>query len=317
MDKLIDGRRDPIATRTGRSSSAPGGCAASGCPRRTSAPASADADRRRVRAGHERDHTTSATSIAATGASTSACAPGREHRTRQTDPPIPSGTRDVPPDELRELAATTDAMRAVFAARGYGEVATPALEYEAVLVRGTRRRRIALPAVRRAWQRARAALGHDDPDRPRGGHALQRRRGSAAVSYIQHAYRAVRQHRGHPRDPAGRDRARRARPGGHGRGDLRCARRWTPPVTAYRVGLGDARLSSARSPGPGCARRRDLPLPEARDLVGLEAALQGAGHPELLGVAQRRDGPEVLDDVEEAGPLRDVYTMSRRTWPSA
>ena len=44
--------------------------------------------------------------------------------------PIPSGTRDVLPDELRELRAITDAMRAVFDARGYGEVATPALEYE-------------------------------------------------------------------------------------------------------------------------------------------------------------------------------------------
>ena len=44
--------------------------------------------------------------------------------------PIPSGTLDVLPDELRELRAITDAMREVFAARGYGEVATPALEYE-------------------------------------------------------------------------------------------------------------------------------------------------------------------------------------------
>ena len=42
--------------------------------------------------------------------------------------PIPSGTRDVLPDELRELRAITDAMRDVFEAREYGEVATPALE---------------------------------------------------------------------------------------------------------------------------------------------------------------------------------------------
>ena len=49
--------------------------------------------------------------------------------------PIPSGTRDVLPDELRELRAITDAMRDVFDARGYGEVATPALEYESVLDR--------------------------------------------------------------------------------------------------------------------------------------------------------------------------------------
>ena len=50
--------------------------------------------------------------------------------------PIPSGTRDVLPDELRELRSITDAMRDVFDARVYGEVATPALEYETVLTLG-------------------------------------------------------------------------------------------------------------------------------------------------------------------------------------
>ena len=72
--------------------------------------------------------------------------------------PIPSGTRDVLPDELRELRAITDAMRGVFDAFGYGEVATPALEYETrAHARRLRRRRPRLPAVRRARQRARAA----------------------------------------------------------------------------------------------------------------------------------------------------------------
>ena len=36
--------------------------------------------------------------------------------------PIPSGTRDVLPDEMRELRAITEAMRGVFERRGYGEV---------------------------------------------------------------------------------------------------------------------------------------------------------------------------------------------------
>src|SRR5947209_713504 len=43
---------------------------------------------------------------------------------------IPSGTRDVLPDEMRELRAMTDRVRTVFEAAGYGEVYTPALEYE-------------------------------------------------------------------------------------------------------------------------------------------------------------------------------------------
>ncbi len=42
---------------------------------------------------------------------------------------IPSGTRDFLPDEMRELRAMTDRIRAVFERAGYGEVYTPALEY--------------------------------------------------------------------------------------------------------------------------------------------------------------------------------------------
>src|SRR5918997_6286166 len=42
----------------------------------------------------------------------------------------PSGTRDVLPDEMRELRAITEAMRGVFEVAGYGEVYTAALEYE-------------------------------------------------------------------------------------------------------------------------------------------------------------------------------------------
>src|SRR5436305_587182 len=40
--------------------------------------------------------------------------------------PIPSGTRDVLPDEMRELRAISERLRAVFDEAGYGEVYTPA-----------------------------------------------------------------------------------------------------------------------------------------------------------------------------------------------
>ena len=50
--------------------------------------------------------------------------------------PIPSGTRDVLPDEMRELRAIVESVRRVFDAARYGEIATPALEYESVLGRG-------------------------------------------------------------------------------------------------------------------------------------------------------------------------------------
>jgi ATP phosphoribosyltransferase regulatory subunit len=50
--------------------------------------------------------------------------------------PIPPGTRDVLPDEMRELRRLHRALIDVFESRGYGEVATPAIEYDEVLSRG-------------------------------------------------------------------------------------------------------------------------------------------------------------------------------------
>src|ERR1700727_3367000 len=48
---------------------------------------------------------------------------------------IPSGTRDVLPQETGEVRAITDTLRRVFDRHGYGEIYTPALEYESVLAR--------------------------------------------------------------------------------------------------------------------------------------------------------------------------------------
>jgi ATP phosphoribosyltransferase regulatory subunit len=50
--------------------------------------------------------------------------------------PIPPGTRDVLPDEMRELRRLQRALVDVFEARGYGEVATPAIEYDEVMAVG-------------------------------------------------------------------------------------------------------------------------------------------------------------------------------------
>ncbi len=50
--------------------------------------------------------------------------------------PIPPGSRDVLPDEMRELRKLNRALIEVFEARGYGEVATPTIEYDEVLSRG-------------------------------------------------------------------------------------------------------------------------------------------------------------------------------------
>ena len=49
--------------------------------------------------------------------------------------PIPPGTRDVLPDEMRELRRVESSLRDTFDRFGYGEVATPAIEYDEVLTR--------------------------------------------------------------------------------------------------------------------------------------------------------------------------------------
>ena len=49
---------------------------------------------------------------------------------------LPPGSRDVLPQEARELRRIGDNLQQVFEAAGYGEVITPALEYADVLARG-------------------------------------------------------------------------------------------------------------------------------------------------------------------------------------
>src|SRR3954452_21737403 len=53
--------------------------------------------------------------------------------------PTPPGTRDILPEEMRELRALEEALRAAFEQHGYGEVATPTIEYADVLRRGDKR----------------------------------------------------------------------------------------------------------------------------------------------------------------------------------
>jgi ATP phosphoribosyltransferase regulatory subunit HisZ len=50
--------------------------------------------------------------------------------------PIPPGTRDILPDEMRELRELQATLIEVFERYGYGQVATPTLEYDEVLQRG-------------------------------------------------------------------------------------------------------------------------------------------------------------------------------------
>src|SRR6201997_1087413 len=114
---------------------------------------------------------------------------------------IPSGTRDFLPDEMRELRAMTDRVRTVFEKARYGEVYTPALEYEGTFSRADMN--ASRPAYRMFDEQGHALVLRSDMTVPIARLAATR---YAHVEppfrfcYFAHAYRGVRPQRGQPRE---------------------------------------------------------------------------------------------------------------------
>jgi ATP phosphoribosyltransferase regulatory subunit HisZ len=225
--------------------------------------------------------------------------------------PIPSGTRDVLPDELRELRAITDAMRGVFEERGYGEVATPALEYETVLTRGDSA--AADPAYRLFDEHGNVMVLRSDMTIPIA-RVVATRYATAPVplrfSYVAHAYRAVKQHRGHPREILQAGIELVGAPGPEGTAEaisVLCAALDAAGLVSYRVGLGDASLFPRTLARAGVRDPRPILRELASgDLVGLERELERVGAVELFDIARSRGGVEV---VPEGEPLRALYDL--------
>src|SRR5918997_2094302 len=105
--------------------------------------------------------------------------------------PIPPGTRDVLPDEMRELRALSARLLELFEGAGYGEVRTPALEYEDVLRRGDDR--AASAPFRLFDEHGRVLVLRSDMTIPIARLVAARYRDAEPplrFSYFQHAYRA-------------------------------------------------------------------------------------------------------------------------------
>jgi len=233
---------------------------------------------------------------------------------------IPSGTRDVLPDEMRELRAITDALRDVFERHGYGEVYTPAIEYESVL----RRADVGVePAYRVFDDHGEVLALRADMTVPIARLAATRYPAAEPplrLCYVAHAYRQVVPHRGQMREFLQAGIELIGAPGPPGTAEaltVLCHALDAVGLAEYRVGLGDASLYPRLLQGLGVAdEARDRLLHElaTRDLVGLEREVAELGLPAgdaelLVRVPQLRGGADVLD--APPGPVADALVGLR------
>jgi ATP phosphoribosyltransferase regulatory subunit len=236
--------------------------------------------------------------------------------------PIPSGTRDVLPDEMRELRAITDALRAVFERRGFGEVSTPAIEYESVLRAADDDLR---PAYRVFDDHGEVLALRTDMTVPIARLAATRYPTAdppLRFWYLGHAYREVHPHRGQMREflQAGIELLGAPAPDGTVEAlDVLCEALDAVGLRGYRIGLGDASLYPALLRGfdvPDEARARLLHELATRDFVGLEREVRRLDVPAeaadlLVRVPQLRGGPEVLERL--GGPAAEALAGLRAT----
>jgi ATP phosphoribosyltransferase regulatory subunit len=235
--------------------------------------------------------------------------------------PIPSGTRDVLPDEMRELRAITESLRAVFEDEGYGEVWTPTLEYEDVLRRaggGTE------PAYRVFDDHGEVLALRSDMTVPIARLVASRYAGAEPplrFCYTAHAYRAVGRHRGQMREflQSGVELVGAAAPAGTAEVlRVMCRALDATGLKGYKIALGDAALYPALLRGldlaPETADRLVREL-VTHDFVGLEREVRALGLSDadaslLVEVPQLRGGPDVLEATP--GPVADAVAGLRQ-----
>jgi ATP phosphoribosyltransferase regulatory subunit len=228
--------------------------------------------------------------------------------------PIPPGTRDILPDEMRELRRLHLALIEVFESRGYGEVSTPAIEYDEVLARGDGR--TADSAYRFFDERGDLLALRSDMTIP-----IARLVASRYVSaepplrlcYLANAYRAVRPQRGQMREFAQAGVELIGMPAPQGTAEVvevLEAALDAAGLDRAVIGLGDADLYRqllAEFGIEGATRDSILERLAMHDLVGLEAELsdvEGISDEQCatcVALSQLRGGSEVLEQARALG----------------
>src|SRR5919201_344922 len=236
--------------------------------------------------------------------------------------PLPPGTRDVLPDEMRELRALTDRMRGVFTDAGYGEVYTPALEYEEVLRQGDARAGGAAYLVFN--EHGEVLVLRSDMTIPIGRLVATRYREVEPpfrFCYFAHAYRAAERGVGEPREFLQGGLELIGVPAPEAEAELLAltlAALDEAGLRRHRVGVGDGSLYRRLMAALGVPEDDHLPLLERlslRDLVGLEQQVRELGLPDsarslLTRLPELRGGPEVLERAD--GPVADAVEGLRR-----
>jgi ATP phosphoribosyltransferase regulatory subunit len=228
--------------------------------------------------------------------------------------PIPPGTRDVLPDEMRELRRLHLSLIGVFEQYGYGEVRTPTLEYDEVMARGDGR--AAGSAYRFFDERGDMLALRSDMTVPIARLVATRYAKAEPpfrFCYIASAYRAVRPQRGQMREfsQAGVELIGVPAPQGTAEiVEVLEAALDAAGLDRAVIGLGDADLYRqllAELGIEGEARDSVLEKLAMHDLVGLESELSerkevSAEQCEtLVALSQLRGGREVLDQARDLG----------------
>lgn len=228
--------------------------------------------------------------------------------TDSVNAPVPTGSRDMLPEETSEMREISAALLAVFARAGYGEVATPAFEYEETM-------RLAGESVTRGAYRVpdkdgSLLVARFDSTIPIARLAAARYRDAEPplrFCYFQSIYRPVEPKRGKSREflQVGMELMGVDGP----EGDAEVIRLLDVALSAagldeFLIAIGDSTFFTERLADAGgvTAETRDAVLYElrTRDLVGLRRELDAARigqttRDELLAIAGGRGDREMLE----------------------
>jgi ATP phosphoribosyltransferase regulatory subunit len=228
--------------------------------------------------------------------------------------PTPPGTRDVLPEEMRELRALEASLYDAFEQRGYGQIATPTIEYEEILQRGDSR--AAGAAYRFFDERGDLLAMRSDMTIPIArvvATRMQAEEPPFRLAYVGRAYRAVSPQRGQMREftQAGVELVGAPAPEGTAEVvEVLCAALDAAGLTRAVIGLGDADLYRQLLVELGVehgARQRILDQLATHNLVGLEMevdaieGLDAAARATLLELPGLRGGEEALSRARDLG----------------